>query len=301
MVDIEGIERLDMSQYCHTGEGANGSSYDSLLDPEYMVKLYNEGYHEDAVIEELEIAEKVYGLGVETPEPGCLVTDGKRIGIRFRRIAGKRSYSRMLADEPERLEEFTRDFARRCKKIHSTVCPEGLFQDVKEQSLTYLAANRLEPELSRRIAAFIESVPDSATALHGDMQIGNAISTLPAGAPLTTPHNVYFIDLGTFAHGYPLFDLGMMQNICLTADEEFRREAFHLTGEVTREVWRVFKDEYFFAEDRLADKLIGPGQTPESVDRALMPYQCCKLLLVGFNIGAMPPHYLKILEDTFYL
>lgn len=301
MLNRDSFEMLDMSQYRQTGEGANGSSYDSLLDPDYMVKMYNVGYPEGAVEEEVGVAAKVYGLGIASPEPGCLVTDGERLGIRFRRIRGKRSYARMIADEPERLEDFTREFARQCKVLHAVKCPDNLFTDVRRQSLNLLSKNNLEPELKRRIKRFIESAPDADTALHGDMHIGNAISTLPAGALLSAPHDIYFIDLGMFAHGFPLFDLGMMQNICLYSDESFRREAFHVTGEVTREVWRIFVDEYFFAEDRLADKLIGPGQTPESVDRAIMPYQCCKLLLVGYNLGFMPPHYLKFIEDTFYL
>lgn len=292
--------KIDLSDFRKSGEGANGSSYDCISDPSVMVKMYNPTYPLGPVFEECEVARKVYQLGVPSPEPGEIVTDGERTGIRFRRIIGKRSYSRMLADEPERAEEFTREFARYCKALHATECPAGMFPDAKSQFLHLLEEEKcLGAEGKKRFADFIKSLPDSKTALHGDMHIGNAITTLPKGAPLSTPHDVYFIDLGYFCSGFPLLDLGMMRNICLDCDEDFRVESFHVDGKLTARVWEYFVDEYFFAEDNLAQKYFGPGMTPEAVSEALLPYQCCKLLLVEYNLGFMPPHYEDLLRKIF--
>lgn len=290
---------IDLKDYRQSGEGANGASYDSLTDPSIMVKLYNADYPVHTISSELEVARKVYDLGIPSPEPGELVTDGSRIGIRFRRIVGKRSYSRMLADEPERIDEYTREFARCCKRLHSVVCPQGVFPDAKEQFLDLLSKVNQSESIKRNMAEFIKSVPDSVLALHGDMHIGNAISTLPKGQPLDSPHDVFFIDLGYFSCGCPLFDLGMMMNICLSADEEFRQHDFHLKGEFTREVWKIFAEEYFFGPEKLGEKWFGKGQTVESVTRLLNPYQCCKLLLVQYNLGFMPPHYQEVMDKSF--
>lgn len=292
--------KVDMSLYRKSGEGANGSSYDSLSDESVMLKMYNADYPTDTIFSEQEVARKVYDLGIPSPEPGEIVTDGERIGIKFRRVVGKRSYSRAFADEPERVEEYAREYARLCKKLHSTECPEGLFPEAKPQFLHLLEADTaFTPEEKAVMEAFIRNVPDCGTAIHGDMHFGNALTTLPKGAPITDPHDVLFIDLGYFARGCPLFDMGMMENICLICDEEFRVHDFHVTGELTAKVWRYFVDEYFFGPEALAEKWFGPGQTIESVTEAIYPYQAIKLLLVEYNIGFMPDHYIDFICQVF--
>lgn len=294
------IKNIDLKDFRQSGAGANGCSYDSLSDPDLMVKLYNCDYPVAAIHEELEVAEKVFRLGIPSPKPGELVTDGDRFGILFRRIRSKRSFSRMLSDEPERVEEFTREFAGWCKKIHNTVCPEGLFPDAKEQFLDLLDKNPwITGNCRSRMEDFIRNVPDAGACLHGDMHFGNVLSTLPPGAPLSWKHDCYFIDLGYFCRGCPLFDIGMVQCICLYCDEEFRQKEFHITGELAAKAWNIFLDEYFFGEDHLADRYFGPGKTIDAVSREIIPYMCCKFLLVGYNVGSMPPNYMKIISDTF--
>ncbi len=296
------MKHIDITEYVKSGEGANGSSYDKIDDSSIMLKLYNTDYPTQTIFDEQEVAQKVFELGVPSPQPGEIVTDGERIGIQFRRVVGKRSYSRALADEPERVEEYSREFARYCKKIHEIQCPEGMFPSAKEQFLHMLDVSKTyNPEQKAKIKAFIDSVPDCTTALHGDMHMGNVITTLPKGAPMDTPHEVYFIDLGYFSYGYPLLDLGMTYNICLTADEDFRQHDFHITGELTKVVWKYFVDEYFFQEDKLAEKYFGKGITLEKLNEELAKFSCVKLLLVEFNLGFLPENYLPFVKRTFNL
>ena len=101
---------IDLNEYERVGEGANGASYNHKSDPNIMLKLYLRNF--EAAEKELELAKKVYAMGIPSPEPGDLVTDGERMGIRFRRMQGKRSYSRACGDEPERTEEYAREFAQ---------------------------------------------------------------------------------------------------------------------------------------------------------------------------------------------
>lgn len=294
------METIDLKEYRRSGAGANGESYDSLLDPDLMLKLYNTTYPTQSIIDELDVARKVYSLGVPSPEPGELVTDGTRIGIRFRRIRGKRSFSRMLADEPERVRELTVEMTRAYKALHSIPCPEGLFPDVRSRMLTFAAADRaMTPQQKERFVEFVKSAPEEGTCLHGDMHMGNIISTLPKGAPLDAPHNLYFIDLGYFGRGCPLFDIGMMRQVCLYADKDFVFKEYHITPELARKVWDCFTDEYFFSEDRLAEKYFGPGQTPESVEKALAPYMCGIYLFIEYVFGSLPPGADRLFAETF--
>lgn len=296
------MEKIDLNGYILTGEGANGVSYVSKTDPDEMIKLYSASFQVDSIYGEYENARNLYSIGVQTPEPGTIVTDGERVGIRFRRIRGKRSYSRMLADEPARTDEFAREMARECKKLHRITPPEGMFPIVKDDYLRMLETNRsMTPAERGRMAEFIRSRPDGAAMLHGDMHFGNLISTLPAGAPLSDPHDVYFIDLQCSTCGYPLFDLGMMYLICHVCDEDFRVHDFHITHDQSSKVWDSFVDEYFFAEDNLAEKYFGPGQTPESVTEGIIPYAGIKTILVGYNLdGRIPDLYMDFLRKNLF-
>lgn len=284
--------KIDLTGYRQSGEGANGASYDSISDPDVMVKLYNADYPVQPIFDELEVARKVYELGVPSPEPGEIVTDGTRLGIRFRRIRGKRSFSRMLADEPGRTEEYSRELARFCKKLHSVECPPGVFPDAKEQFRQMLAQiSCFSVEEKAFLSGLIDEMPDATTALHGDMHMGNVITTLPAGAPLSAPHETYFIDLGYFAQGHPVIDLGMMANICDFSDADFIMHDMHITKEHAAMVYDYFLDEYFFADDKIAEKWYGAGQTLDSIKEKLGRSYCIKAILITFNLGFKLPEF----------
>ena len=108
---------IDLNDYERVGEGANGASYNHKTDPNIMLKIYFRNF--EAAATELALAQKVYNMGIPTPEPGDLITDGERLGIRFKRLVGKKSYSRACGDNPERTEEYAREFAQLCKKLHA--------------------------------------------------------------------------------------------------------------------------------------------------------------------------------------
>lgn len=283
------ILKIDLADYRKSGAGANGESYDCIADDTVMLKLYNKDYHTDTIFKELEVARKAYDFGIPSPKPGEAVTDGERMGIRFHRIIGKRSFSRMLADEPERYDELTREFARSCLKIHSMECPDGLFPDAKLQFQALLDADvYLDARQKAKAAAFLKNIPDSKTALHGDMHIGNLISTLPFGAPLSHPHDLYFIDLGYFARGCPLLDIGMMRCVCITSDEEFRQKEMHINASLAAKVWATFVDEYFCG--RL---------TVEEADDLIIPYQALKCFLVEYNLnGVLPQTFEELVKSV---
>lgn len=285
-------KNIDIKDYILSGEGANGKSYECISDPMMMVKLYDATYPIQPIIDELEVAKKVYALGIPSPEPGELVTDGQRLGIRFRCITGKRSFSRMFADEPERTEEFAREMARWCKKIHAITLPEGMFPNAKDQLRQMLSQLKGVTEEERSfLGTLIDEMPDATTALHGDMHFGNIVTTLPKGAPLCAEHETYFIDLGYFAQGHPMIDLGMMSNICVYSSEEFVFHDMHIHRTQARKVYDYFIDEYFFAEDKIAQKWFGPSETAESINERLRKSFCVKSILVAYNIGNPLPEF----------
>lgn len=273
---------INLDDYVRTGEGANGASYNHKTDSSVMMKLYFRNF--EAAEKELELAQKVYKIGIPTPEPGDLVTDGKQVGIRFRRMEGKRSYSRACGDEPERTEEYAREFAQLCKKLHATHVDTTMFESVKDRFYKMLEDNPdFTPEQKQKIHDFIAAAPDADTALHGDLQFGNGIFVEKDGV-----RKQYFIDLD-FSYGYYMFDLGMVYLCCCLNDEQWTMEVNHMSNATARRFWDAFAREYF-----------GPDADLEQIEKEVKIYAGIKTLMVERDTHCPMPQFRAMLEGTVY-
>ena len=275
--------KIDLNDYVRTGEGANGASYDHKTDKNVMLKLYFHNF--DAAQVELEMAQKVYALGIPTPEPGDLVTDGKALGIRFRRLEGKKSYSRACGDHPERTEEYAREFAQLSKKLHAIHLDTTQFENVKDRLYKMLADNPFfTDEQKQKIHDFIAAAPDTDTAIHGDLQFSNGIFVEKDG--VRTP---YFIDLGDFCYGYPMFDIGMVYLCCYLNEESWTRDVFHMSNATARRFWDAFAPEYF-----------GPDADLGEIEKTVRVYAGLKTLIVERDTHRPMPEFRAMLEGTVY-
>lgn len=274
---------IDLNEYERTGEGANGASYNHKTDKNIMMKMYFRNFEAAAL--ELELAKKVYALGIPTPEPGDLVTDGERMGIRFRRIEGKKSYSRACGDNPEMAPEYGREFAQLCKKLHSTHVDTTQFESVKDRLYKMLADNPdFTAEQKQKLHDYIAAAPEADTAIHGDLQFGNGIFTEIDG--VRTP---YFIDLGDFCYGYPMFDIGMVYLCCCLNDEAWTMEVNHMTNATAARFWDGFAEEYF-----------GPDADMEKVMKEVKIYAGLKTILIERDTHCPMPQFRAMLEGTIY-
>ena len=275
--------RIDLNDYERTGEGANGASYNHKTDKSVMLKMYFRNF--DAAKLELEVAQKVYDMGIPTPEPGDLVTDGEKMGIRFRRIEGKKSYSRACGDNPEKTEEYAREFAQLCKRLHATHVDTAKFESVKDRFYKMLADNPdFTPEQKQKIHDFIAAAPDADTALHGDLQFGNGIFVEKDGV-----RKQYFIDLGDFSYGYYMFDLGMVYLCCCLNNEEWTMEVNHMSNATARRFWDAFAREYF-----------GPDADLVQIEKEVKLYAGIKTLMVERDTHCPMPQFRAMLEGTVY-
>ena len=274
---------IDLNDYVRTGEGANGASYNHKTDKDIMMKMYFRNY--DAAKLELELAQKVYAAGIPTPEPGDLITDGTSIGIRFRRIDGKKSYSRACGDDPEHTEEYAREFAQMCKKLHATHVDTSQFENVKDRLYKMLAENPFfTDEEKTKLHAFIAAQPDTDTAIHGDLQFSNGIFVDGANGE---GRKKYFIDLGDFCYGYPMFDLGMVYLCCCLNDESWTMEQYHMSNATARRFWEAFAREYW-----------GPDADLDEVEQAILPYAGLKVLIIERDTHFKLPEFHAVLEKT---
>ena len=237
--------KISLDDYVLFGGGFNGESYDHKTDPTVMLKLYLPGKIRQPM-DEMILARKVYDMGIATPEPGeYVVTEDGRYGIRFRRIPNKVSYSRATGDHPEKVQQYAEEFAEMCLRLHATHVDTTQFESVKSRYYRLLAENPFFTKDEKdKIGKFIADVPDTDTAIHGDLQFSNAIF---AG------DKRYFIDLGDFCYGYPLFDVGMMYLCCILDGEEYLSEYFHMHKPTAVKFWEAFAPAYFGRDRSLKD------------------------------------------------
>ena len=252
---------ISLNDYELSGGGANGESYNHKTDPSIMLKLYFPGKIQQP-LDEMLLARKVYELGIPTPEPGdYVVTDDGRYGIRFRRILGKKSFARATGDNPKLVGQYAEQFAEMCLKLHKVHVDTTQFECVKDRYYRLLEDNPFfTPAQKDRIGRFIADAPDTDTAIHGDLQYGNAIFT---------DTDRYFIDLGDFCYGYNMFDLGMVYLCCVLSESEFIEEAFHMTKPVAIEFWKNFAPAYF-----------GKDRPIKDIEEEIRPYAGLKTLIV---------------------
>lgn len=273
-------EPIDLADYEQSGDGFTAISYNSLKAPR-MMKLYAEYMPPFVPAHELEVSRAISGMGLNIPKAHRLVTDGKRTGVEFDRIAPKKSISRAISQDPSRLEELTVKFAGMCRELHSMPCDTDLFDPAAEFFAGVVKSTPLFTDAQKaEMLDFISTIPAATTCLHGDMHIGNVIFN-------TDTEEFYWIDLADFRYGTPLFDLGMFNLVCNAGSKEISEPLFHLPKASMERIWDVFIKAYY-----------GPDADPRAVEKQVAPYTALYFVLYGTR-GRMMPDMKEFIDRTF--
>lgn len=233
------ITRIDLADWEKSGEGAVGASYFHKNDPALMLKMNFSDAPVESWEREIQCAQAVYSLGLPTPKPGSIVTDGEHYGLMFQRIANKISYARAVSEHPERIEEYAKRFASIVKQMHATKADiEGL-HSLKDYLFENIEKNPFHDEAFKAKARkLVESLPDSDTAIHGDLHFGNVIMA---------DGKDYLIDLGNFCYGHYMYDIAMSVIVYDLADSlpEMFVKNYHCSPEQGKRFFEIFFREYF--------------------------------------------------------
>ena len=255
--------RINLDDYVHSGEGANGESFFHRTDPSVMMKLYNPGKVKQP-LDEMLMARKVYDLGIPSPEPGEYVTDGVRYGLRFRRIEGKVSYSRATADHPEKVAQYAGEFAQMCIGLHKIHVNTADFENVKDRYGRLLEENPFFTKGEKdAISRFIADCPETDTAIHGDLQFSAAGRAERVQA---------LRDLERDPAALEAFWLEQdLLGLELAPDEyaAFIEEFFHMPKPLAVRFWEEFAPVYFGADLPLKD-----------IEEEIRPFAGLKTLIV---------------------
>ncbi|MBQ6965568.1 MAG: TIGR02172 family protein [Bacteroidaceae bacterium] len=235
---------IDLNDYVQTGEGGTSLTY-THKTRKALAKLFNPGREAEQAEREFLTARAVFEMGVPTPEPYQLITDGQRQGVEYELIKDKRSFTRIVSQEPERLEEISLSFARMARELHATKADTLRFTSIKETLRRFYLekGERVTEEYKQRALNFLDKAPDAETSLHGDLHIGNVI---------TDGQRNLWIDLGQFSYGVPEWDLGWMWTICHRMDGHRSDFILHLTPETLTAHWDIFLPAYLGTNDKVA-------------------------------------------------
>lgn len=243
---MHSYETINLSEYHQTGAGGTAVSY-THKSGKTLVKLYNPGFEADRAKAEFLTARTVFEMGIPTPEPYRLVTDGQRFGAEYELIPNKRSFTRIISQEPDRLKEISLMFVSWAKRLHETAADTSRLRSYKQVVLQfYKEKDLVSEEFKQRALAFLEKVPEPETLLHGDLQIGNII---------TDGERTLWIDVGEFSYGCPEWDLCMIWIMSQRMSTERAETLFHLKPEQLKEHWDYFLPAYLGTSD---PQVLGP-------------------------------------------
>ena len=201
MINVQkGYRKLSVDGCEVLGEGSNGVVY--RYDPEIVVKVYRNANALNEIKRERQLARTALILGIPTAIPFDVVRVGDSYGSVFELLNAK-SFSKLIAAEPENKDKYIAEFVDLLKRIHSTeVSPEDM-EDMKAVAIGWaeFLADYLPREQSDKLIALIRAVPDRHTMIHGDYHTNNV--EMQNG-------EVLLIDMDTLSYGHPVFELASM-------------------------------------------------------------------------------------------
>lgn len=250
-LSVEGCEVL--------GEGSNGVVY--RYDPEIVVKVYRNSNALNEIKRERRLARTALILGIPTAIPFDVVKVGDSYGSVFELLNAK-SFSKLIAAEPENKDKYIAEFVGLLKRIHSTeVNPEDM-EDMKSVAIGWaeFLTDYLPAEQSEKLLSLIRAVPERHTMIHGDYHTNNV--EMQNG-------EVLLIDMDTLSYGHPVFELASMflgfvgfGELDHTVTEKFMK----LPYETTKYIWHKSLSLYLETEDEerineVAEKAMVVGYT----------------------------------------
>ncbi len=243
MMTVEKAYRVVSVEGCEViGEGFNGKVY--RIDQDNVVKVYKNADALADIQHEREVARLALILGVPTAISYDVVRVGESYGSVFE-LLNARSFAKILAEEPERLNWCVREYVDMLKKLHSIVVPAGKLPSIKAKALERIRRVKaaLPEGCGDKLERMAEAIPESDHMIHGDYHTKNIVL---AG------DEVLLIDMDTLSVGHPIFELAQMYNSYVGFSERDPKIVKDFQGydaDIARAFWRKSLKAYLRTED----------------------------------------------------
>lgn len=245
---------VDLEDWEQSGEGWNAVTYYHKTDENLLLKLNSESMPFEQTLTEYNLTKAVYELGVKSPAIIGLVTDGKRYGIITERLTGKKSFTRILSENPDMIGPLAKSMAGSARILHSLQCDTALFDSIPERIRNEVnSCIWIDGKMKARLNSYADSMRPVTTCLHGDMHPGNI---------LRTSKGDYWIDMGRFGYGDPDMDYASQYMLANLAPESMVKWILH----IDRATYSRFVDMYgqYYYGDEFRTK-----ETQERLNRAI--------------------------------
>ena len=234
LVSVEGCEEI--------GRGANGTIY--RIDQDNVVKVYNNADALAEIQHEREVARIALVLGIPTAISYDVVRVGDSYGSVFE-LLNARSFSKILAREPDKLDWCVKEYVEMLKKIHSTLVPAGKLPDMRRTAVDWalFMKDHLPEKAGEKLVSLVEAVPHDDHMIHGDYHTKNLE---------LQGDEVLLIDMDTLAVGHPVFELASMYNAFIgfsEYDHEVIKSFQGFDFETAQTFWNKVLSSYLETED----------------------------------------------------
>lgn len=228
---------INLQEWESFGGGGFGESFFNKKDDSVILKLNKTVITKEKAREEFLRTKAVYDMGIPSAEPYEFVTDGERYGMIVQRIHGKESFGRIIADHPDRLDELAAITADYAKALHGIPCNTDAFDSLPMRTRKMIAASEhLPDDVKTRLLGYIDELEPATTCLHGDVNPCNII---------IAQGKVYWIDLGDFGYGDPIFDWSIMAHLSETGPNPLLRQVFHMDRRTLKLFYESMGKHYF--------------------------------------------------------
>ena len=229
VVSVEGCEEI--------GRGANGRIY--RIDQDNVVKVYRDANALEEIQHEREVARLALILGIPTAISYDVVKVGDSYGSVFELLNAK-SFSKILANEPDKMDWCVSEYVKMLRRIHDTVVPEGKLPDMRETAISWaeFVQDYLPEAEGKKLVSLMEAIPQDQHMIHGDYHTKNLE---------LQNDEVLLIDMDTLSVGHPVLELGSMFNAFIgfsEIDHDTVRRFQGFDFETSKTFWHKFLESY---------------------------------------------------------
>jgi len=225
-LSVEGCEVI--------GIGGVGTVY--RLDGDTIIKVFRPGTTIDEVRCEITMAKEAFVMGMPTAISFDVVKVGNQYGLVYELLAAD-TLSACIHREPERIDEFARQYAALLRQLHQIEVPADstvpCAMERERQHVQHIARYFPQEHISL-LMQILDAIPDGHRLLHLDLQTKNIL--MQHGEPM-------LIDMGEVGYGHPLLDLGHAYSAMVSLVGNYE-EIIGMSREMGRQLWNRAIDYY---------------------------------------------------------
>ena len=226
------------------GRGSFGIVY--RIDPETVVKVYQEGVNLEQLQEEKRCATTAFVHDLPTAIAYDTVKVGNSYGNVYE-LLNAVTVGKAVCDDNSRVEDLGRKMGRLLKKIHETEMEPGVLPRIsdrlRERVDVIEERNHLSHEDAELMRQVLDAVPEKNTLVHGDFHEGNV---------MVQNGELLLIDLDSICVGNPFYDYIAaygLRKICTHGASDLSRLSLNLEPELIPVLDKYERQEFLGTDD----------------------------------------------------